>query len=848
MSSVLHTMRRTLVGLLGLCLLFTALIPLAVSVSAEDAGSYSFSIAETKGVSVNADGTYKTSWSNSLATIGFYNAYADYLQNFRYYLSENANVYNSYNYESNNYTPWPLDTWSLTGSNNVGGFGYAHMNRFFLRYVPAGAPTARNMDMITSVSPDKKMSNKIKNFETTFAVRLVKDKVGGAVFGFRQQIVGKFAESAEHLNREQAFVTITRNGVTVAGGADIRDSYYADDEWAYDTALPEATTVVKITVRAVEHDVYVKVTDDAGAVTYFERTLYMDYISAGYLAYGISGPNESHGLGEIILYHLDENGNTVPLTAETAGETVSTTFPVTDIPGIPYSGGYDAWEKTPWLPVYASWAYDCNNQFRRHVVKYFGMYDDNAGAVNMLNDSTGINTPELNGGYSCFGVLYANQWMRRHVVTKSQSTFNRISSLVVRRVGTTENDVFRNVETKFSMNFNDNQTVGGVIVGMRQRTAGKFTDSADALNKEQTFVSITREGVTVAGGADILDSYYTEQEHPYDTGLPAGNITLKVTVRALNDTVYVRITSNDGKTVYFEKTETVDYAYAGYLAFGVSGTQDEQIGLGNITWKRLAYDGSSAGNVQTAEEKAFRDGMRIAAKKTKDGKVRVVSSDAATGTATVAVLPDAGFETKAGTLCATKGNELSLPQRKGFRTDGNATLYTVSAEVPVTVTAEFFAPTAENANIGNIGTSVNAEKYGLRFVSRLNRTVTDGVEYITLDGQKVAVKDYGMLIAAESVIGNGVLTDELAAENSRVKKLSVVERQIYFDYCDDYVDMSACITNIDKVEGGLSMKLVARPYVITENDTILYADMVNSTYERAAGMKSVSFAALTAAG
>ncbi len=80
-----------------------------------------------------------------------------------------------------------------------------------------------------------------------------------------------------------------------------------------------------------------------------------------------------------------------------------------------------------------------------------------------------------------------------------------------------------------------------------------------------------------------------------------------------------------------------------------------------------------------------------------------------------------------------------------------------------------------------------------------------------------------------------------------MKQLSVRDAQVYFDICDDYIDMSTCITNIDKVEGGLTMKLVARAYVITADDKTLYADMASSTYERVSGRKSVPFAALTAA-
>ena len=150
-------------------------------------------------------------------------------------------------------------------------------------------------------------------------------------------------------------------------------------------------------------------------------------------------------------------------------------------------------------------------------------------------------------------------------------------------------------------------------------------------------------------------------------------------------------------------------------------------------------------------------------------------------------------------------------------------------------------------NAGIIGTSVNEERGGLRFVYRLQRTVENGKTYVLLRGVKTEIVDYGMLIALDANVGNRRLDAKLAAENSRIKMISVKDANRYYDYCDDYIDMSTCITNIDKVEGGLTMKLVARAYVITADDKTLYADMASSTYERVSGMKSVSFAALTAA-
>ena len=308
---------------IGCCVMAAALLPyFAMSVHAEAAKPYTFTIAETPDIEVNDNGTYNVSeWGvRGWDTLPFLNTYTAYLNNFRSHLMQNANVYNSYNFESGSYVPWALNEWSVKGNGDkVAGFGYAYRNRFYLRYVPSGAPTARQMDMITSLSVNRTVQNPFENFETTFAVRLMKDKGGAAILGFRQQTPGKFADSDAVLNREQAFVKVSRTGVTVAGGSGINDRYYDADQYAFDTALPDDTEVLKIHVRAVGEKVTVKVTDDADTV-YFEKTETITYRTAGYFAYGISGPDRTNGLGEISLTHLDENGKAIALSDVAAGE------------------------------------------------------------------------------------------------------------------------------------------------------------------------------------------------------------------------------------------------------------------------------------------------------------------------------------------------------------------------------------------------------------------------------------------------------------------------------------------------------------------------------------------------
>lgn len=125
---------------------------------------------------------------------------------------------------------------------------------------------------------------------------------------------------------------------------------------------------------------------------------------------------------------------------------------------------------------------------------------------------------------------------------------------------------------------------------------------------------------------------------------------------------------------------------------------------------------------------------------------------------------------------------------------------------------------------------MNAVKKGLRFVHRAYAYEKDGARYMWVNGEEKAVADYGVLIGAASVIGEDDLTTELAAQSQYIQKISVKERDVYYDYCTEYVDMSACIVNLDKVEGGFDMDVTTRAYVQLEDGTVLYGNAYTINY------------------
>lgn len=212
----------------------------------------------------------------------------------------------------------------------------------------------------------------------------------------------------------------------------------------------------------------------------------------------------------------------------------------------------------------------------------------------------------------------------------------------------------------------------------------------------------------------------------------------------------------------------------------------------------------------------------------------------------IEVVPDDGWQLKAGSLYALdpSGNTI-LPKRRDFRLMGDSCIYTLTVPANSTLHATFYSPDRDNANMAFLGTSYNTAAAGLRFVNRLALRTENDVTYARFDGREVAVTDYGMLVALSTVATGDALTLEAAADNSYIRQLSVKQANTYYDYCEDYIDISVCVTHIDQVENGSSLRIAARAYIQLADGTVLYTDTAVSSYEEAAyGVKTVSFTEL----
>ena len=458
----------------------------------------------------------------------------------------------------------------------------------------------------------------------------------------------------------------------------------------------------------------------------------------------------------------------------------------------------------------------------------FHLYYNREAVYGQVGISGNTDTDDVYGGptdaYSAW--VASDGWLKRDTKKTWGEVFRKIDSLVPLNSDGEEISL-SHFETTFDVRF-DTATFGAAILGFRQATPGKFTGSYYSISTEQGFVAIGQGGITISAGENIVsdskdagrDMYNHWQTETFSEKLPY-RISVKVQVVGTHCKVWIYNYGTD--TVIKSYDEEIAALDAGTLAYGVSAVVHS---IGNIHLKALDQDGNAADLLTPQTEDPtvlpYRGGIAtiIDVEKTENGYRY-----------TLAITPKTGYQLSAGGFYAedTDGT-LTMPQRVGWRQDGDGNAFTVETTGGGLLHAAFVGNRAASGNIAPIGTSVNAVKKGLRFVHRAYAYEKDGARYMWVNGEEKAVADYGVLIGAASVIGEDDLTTELAAQSQYIQKISVKERDVYYDYCTEYVDMSACIVNLDKVEGGFDMDVTTRAYVQLEDGTVLYGNAYTTNY------------------
>ena len=183
-------------------------------------------------------------------------------------------------------------------------------------------------------------------------------------------------------------------------------------------------------------------------------------------------------------------------------------------------------------------------------------------------------------------------------------------------------------------------------------------------------------------------------------------------------------------------------------------------------------------------------------------------------------------------------NQHGSRYRCGFSVcGGDAAQYELSetAVAPFEVHYEFVRPgiDGEPLNMGLVGTSVNLQESGLRFVHRLNVYEKGGKLYMLSNGQDVEIAEYGLLLAAGTVVKNPEnLTIKTAQDSMHVHQYAWPDTAKYYDKCTDYADIAVHIKNIEAYNGG-DIDIITRTYVKLADGTVVYGKVAISTYNQA---------------
>lgn len=447
----------------------------------------------------------------------------------------------------------------------------------------------------------------VQNFEAEVVIHDQRHRKGAVTLSFRTDSLAQVSQGWKNVYDGQQLVAVGVDhnddaGIVNGGGSEIGGSR-KDGPYMYVTdkvAALKTVTDYKLIVRAVGEDITVKITSLDGATVYYTGSKKAVINRKGYIYLGVT--NSERSIAKITITELDASGNVINFGANTAETTDSGDFKFSTRDMIPYENNKYVTGGDPWynfVGKYGDKAEADASTLINYIDNKFSIYYNNEADYYPME--AGVKTAfagqSSNLGY--FSGVYENRWLQRPTeAVGGRQIFRLVTSLVPRNSVTGEELTFKNFETSYKVRFEGgSDEKSSSIFGFRQKIPGKFNDGYWKITKEQAFVSITREGVTVAAGDSIVskmkahrpdtgDMYDDHQTAKFEAQLPQN---IKVNVRVVGSDVTVKITNEGGSTTYYEGTTQIDYDKIGYLAYGIGSTSGN---LADINITRLDDEGN----------------------------------------------------------------------------------------------------------------------------------------------------------------------------------------------------------------------------------------------------------------
>lgn len=403
-----------------------------------------------------------------------------------------------------------------------------------------------------------------------------------------------------------------------------------------------------------------------------------------------------------------------------------------------------------------------------------------------------------------------NYWMQRDETMGWGEHFRKIDSLVPLN-SLNKEVMLANFETSYDIRFEGND--GGVILGFRQKTPGKFTDNYQVINTEQAFVAIGQNGITISGGNSITNEMYNAwTTEDFEEALPQ---EVTVNIKAVGEQCQVLIYERATGTLLKSYDVTIPYTKAGYIAYGVSAIRHD---IANIKLTALDNNGEvtdiAVAQSSSATVLNYYGGSIDVMGKAVDGSYEY----------TLQVNPYDNYQLKTGSLYLkdSVGNT-SVPVISGDT-------YTLKAVTGGTLYAEFIPTDTAELNTGILAAIPDTVKNSIRFMHRANITnEADGL-YTILSGEKVKVSDFGLLVAYENALGTNELNLDNILTDSRIRKYSVSDNSVYYKEYDSFIDYGFDVKCLDLAKDGTDKNIVTRTYALLSDGSVVYGDIAISSY------------------
>ncbi len=595
--------------------------------------------------------------------------------------------------------------------------------------------------------------------------------------------------------------------------------------------------VMHLALTVKNHTVQATVTDEAGNVVLTETKDNMA-ITSGLVSIGTTYAGIYHGMpyfGAVKVTRLGEDGEPIDFSAEDQKAFSASFAGLTDYnSGNYYRNNGSKADALTTGTVKQSWLTD-------KTAGQFAYGEQDAGIVAYLNDKFDFYHTDLTGKTTKLQTPYTgSEEVQKDIFVPGNAHWELQGGRYLRAffgAANTAGELFRkqmtlvpklngsaiyaaDFETEFDIAHHSGADAasGAVAFTFRSNKVAGLVNAADRDFGDAVTLVFTRQELVIYDGVaadyDWQDLTASTNRIAWENGTAD---RAHVSIKAEGLKMSIKVTSLDGTTVYYAATDKpVSKNQVGYAYFTV-----------------LNSDTALADITIIPDEFALQaDNTVLYSESTGEFVVKAGSQN----------------ELKAGSLLITDASgETYVPQRVGFREGGEARKYRViSADfhpTGMTVDYAFIKTSPENWNIGNIGVAYNETSSGIRFISRFTcKTDRDTPYIVTADGTEYAVADFGMLLTATSNLTVGNEAAELVLNNKDpyVRQISVLSRNVYFDYCADHVDMSVSVVNIDKMvnygytlEEAYAVKCSARPYVVIkvgDTETVAYGDILTCAY------------------